>query len=145
MGTAYGIQKAILAKLLKIDVETLTKYYSEEIETGRERATMVVASKLFKTATNNSLIHKNALQAQIFWLRTRGGGAFIEKQQHELSGPDGTPIQTQNILTDEERATRLFQLINTLPESAVRQLTFERDGGMVSTAGATDARISKSG
>ena len=44
--------------------------------------------------------------ACIFWLKNRRKDDWRDRQQHELSGKDGGPIETRNV-TDEDRARAL--------------------------------------
>ena len=120
MMSAYGIQQEVMAKLLRTSPEVLQKYYREELDTGQDRATSLVASRLFKTAAFGK--GKEHVTAAIFWLKTRGKGRFNETQRHELTGKDGAPITHAGVeLTDEERAVRLFQLFASRAEEDAGQ------------------------
>lgn len=110
MMAAMGIKQVAIAKILRINVETLALKYEEELELGQDRATIRVASELFKLATTGKGIVK--LGAIKHWLNARGKGQFIEVMRNEHSGPEGAPIQSETFaLTDEERAVRLLQLL----------------------------------
>lgn len=110
MMSAYGIQRTVMAKILRINVETLTNKYEEELEVGQDKATILVAGELFKLAMNGKGIVK--LGAIKHWLNARGKGQFVEVTRNEHSGPEGTPIQSETVgLTDEERVVRLLQLL----------------------------------
>lgn len=116
MMTAYGIQQKVQARLLGIHEETLRRLYADELELGRDRANIAVAGELFQMAMSprHSL---TKLQAINKWLGTRHREAFADVTKHEHSGPEGKPIETDNVnanadvnLDDSERAVRLLQL-----------------------------------
>ena len=56
-----------IALHLNISVDTLAKYYREELDNSVVRANAKVAAKLFRKATEG-----DDLTAMIFWLKTRG-------------------------------------------------------------------------
>jgi hypothetical protein len=134
---AIGLQQLAIAKILGVTTDVLTKYYRDELDVGQDRATKIVAAKLFKTAAFGK--GKDALAAQMFWLRTRGKGKFNETQRLEHTGADGAPIETVGLtLTDEERAIRIAQLLNAAAEEGAGRPAPERNGGLGSLAGPTD-------
>ena len=63
---AFGIPQAAIAREIGINVDTLAKYYREELDHGLQKANGMVAGKLFAKA-----VYDNDLGAQIFWLKTR--------------------------------------------------------------------------
>lgn len=104
----FGIALADVAGCLLIDARTLKKYYSTEIEVGRTHALSQVASALFKNAIGTPLEIKNAngqvierheragnVVAQIFWLKCRGGGLWVDKAVSEHTGPNGMPLNQE--------------------------------------------------
>lgn len=97
-----------MAGVLGLTRETMYKYYRNELDYGKAACTARVALRLFKVATEAD--GAEAVKAMMFWLRARGG--WKESNQIELSGPNGQPIEhTHASLSDEERATRVFQLL----------------------------------
>lgn len=66
--TGFGIVQAEIARLLKVDVKTLTKYYRRELDTGATEANVRVAQSLYKNAVTNENV-----AAQIWWTKTRMG------------------------------------------------------------------------
>ena len=60
------------------------------MDRGSIEATTKVARSLFRMVTGG-----NNVAAAIFWMKARAG--WREKQQVELSGPDGGPIQHETI------------------------------------------------
>lgn len=89
-----GITYEDIAEKLDISVDTLTKYYKEELHSGRVDANANIAQKLYQQANNGNL------QAQIFWLKTRA--QWSETQKHELTGAAGGAIQVITGIDDEE-------------------------------------------
>ena len=63
---SFGITQEDIAKYIGISVDTLAKYYRNELDTALIRANAMVANKLFRKATEG-----NDLSAMIFWLKTR--------------------------------------------------------------------------
>ena len=66
--TGFGILQVDIARLLAIDVKTLTKYYRRELDTGATEANVRVAQSLYKNAVTNENV-----AAQIWWTKTRMG------------------------------------------------------------------------
>lgn len=64
--TSFGNTQEQIAEHLKISVETLVKYYKDELDNSVVRANAKVAAKLFRKATEGE-----DLSAMIFWLKTR--------------------------------------------------------------------------
>lgn len=117
MMASFGIQQVKMAKILRINEETLVRHYEEELELGKDKANILVAGELFKLAMlpRASMIK---LQAINKWLGTRAKESFQEITRNEHSGPDGKAIETDNAnanvgmeLDDSERAIRLLQLL----------------------------------
>lgn len=63
---SFGNTQEQIADHLGIDVNTLVKYYRDEIDNSVLRANAKVAAKLFRKATEG-----DDVKAQIFWLKTR--------------------------------------------------------------------------
>ena len=64
---SFGNTQAEICSYLGITDKTFLKYYSEEMRTAVVRANAGVARKLY-----NKCMVNDDLQAQIFWLKTRG-------------------------------------------------------------------------
>ena len=64
---SFGNTQEEIALYLGICVDTLAKYYRAELDTAVIKANAMVARKLFNKAVNG-----DDLNAQIFWLKTRG-------------------------------------------------------------------------
>jgi hypothetical protein len=65
-----GNGKELIAKVLKIHVDTLEKHYADELETGLAVANANVAANLYAQATKDD---PKAVTAAIFWLKSRAG------------------------------------------------------------------------
>lgn len=63
---SFGIRDQDIANYMSISIDTLTKYYKNELTHGRIYANAEVARSLFLNATE----HMN-VTAQIFWLKTQ--------------------------------------------------------------------------
>lgn len=63
---SYGHTNKEIARFLDICDDTLTYYYSRELETAAMNANAEVARRLY-----NRAVKKDDLSAQIFWLKTR--------------------------------------------------------------------------
>ena len=66
----YGIPQPAIARVLGISVDTLQKYFRDELDVGAIKANAKVAESLFKKATSDSL---GSVTAAIFWLKVRCG------------------------------------------------------------------------
>jgi len=62
---SLGFTQEDIAFKLKISVDTLVKYYPEEIESGRIDANMQIAGKLYQKAKQGDTT------CMLFWLKTR--------------------------------------------------------------------------
>jgi len=85
--SGYGVRHDEIALYLGIDPKTLRKHYRKQLDAGAVKANVSVARSLHKQATEGGNV-----AAAIFWLKARAG--WREKQEVELSGPGGGPIQT---------------------------------------------------
>ena len=83
--TAVGPTVQDIALKLHINVDTVRKYYKEELDVGRVDANFTIGSALYDNAKSGSV------PAQIFWLKARAGWKEVDK--HELSGANGQPIE----------------------------------------------------
>ena len=84
---AYGMDHVMIAAMLGISHDTLTKYYRAELDIGKSKVVEQVANSLKRNAMHGDV------QAQKFFLSSRAGWA--EKQTHELSGRDGGPMKVE--------------------------------------------------
>lgn len=65
--SSFGNTQEEIARYLGICVDTLAKYYRQELDTAVIKANARVARSLY-----NKAINQDDLAAQIFWLKTRG-------------------------------------------------------------------------
>lgn len=97
-----GVPVDDIGRVLGITDRTLAKYYREELDTAAAKANTKVAQWLFKKATSDG---PQAVTAAIFWLKTRA--RWKDTTSHEISGPNGGPIQTMDLsqLSNEQLST----------------------------------------
>lgn len=72
LGAFIGYSQEQIARLIEVDVKTLTKYYDEELTKGADRIGAAVAGNLVNIATQQQ-DRKAALTACIFIAKTRLG------------------------------------------------------------------------
>jgi len=88
--STVGTRHEDIAKVLSISVDTLTKYYHEELELGRIEANAAIAGTLFAKAKGGDTT------SMIFWMKTRA--KWSETQKHEIGGdPEGAPVEIKVI------------------------------------------------
>tara|TARA_B110000503_G_C7077176_1_gene383460 strand:+ start:125 stop:544 length:420 start_codon:yes stop_codon:yes gene_type:complete len=78
MMAAVGISQENIAKVIGIDVKTMTKYYREEIDTAWIKANAKVGGAMYNKAIGGDV------QAQKYWMGCRAG--WKETNQIEHSG-----------------------------------------------------------
>jgi hypothetical protein len=88
--SGYGVPQDGIAIHIGVDPKTLRKHFRDELDRGSVEATAKVAQTLFHMAT----VEKN-VPCLIFWMKARAG--WREKNQVELTGPDGGPLLHQTI------------------------------------------------
>lgn len=90
---SVGFGQQEIGAAIGISHVTLRKHYRAELDTSATRANAKVAMRLFETAMGaNDAPWPQSTAAMIFWCKTRLG--WKETSSHELSGPDGGPIET---------------------------------------------------
>ena len=99
---SYGVPQEDIAKVIGISAPTLRIHYAEILATAAIKANSMVAQSLFQKATRGE--GPASVTASIFWLKTRA--RWRERDIHEITGPDGGPIQTIDLtgLSDAELA-----------------------------------------
>ena len=98
----FGIPVAEVAKVVGVAENTLRKYYPDEISVGAIKADAKVAEALFKKAIGDG---QGSVAAAIFWMKTRRG--WRETNVTEVVGPNGGPLQTEEIGAGERVRLRL--------------------------------------
>jgi hypothetical protein len=100
---AYGIPADDISRVVGIDAKTLRKHYRPELDLGETKANAQVAGFLFNSAKSGNVT------AQIFWLKTRARWREAPTTL-EHSGPNGAPIQTEDV-NDSDRAKALVAFL----------------------------------
>ncbi len=101
---AYGIPQMDICNVLGISINTLTKYYRHELDTGGAIATAKVAENLYKKATGDG---SQSVTAAIFWLKTRAG--WKETQTIEHKHDDSSALDRINSRLDSIAAAAAAQ------------------------------------
>lgn len=91
---SFGNTHEQIALYLGISADTLVKYYRYELDTAVIKANAMVARGLFNKATQ-----QDDLQAQIFWLKTRGRWRTVDKEE-EHDGHKETLSKIQSLVAD---------------------------------------------
>lgn len=81
---AFGMTINTICRLENISEPTLKEHYSHELEVGHDYINFLVANSLMQQALAGNIT------AQIFYLKTRGRGAFddIQHHVHEMKSPE---------------------------------------------------------
>ena len=89
--SGYGLPIDQIAILVRdgISVDTLTKYFGNELVTGKAKANGQIGKTLFQKAMSGDTT------AAIWWSKTQM--RWKEVQQHELTGKDGAPIEFKEV------------------------------------------------
>ncbi len=99
---SFGVPRGEIAKVAGICLGTLVKHYGETLDIAATKANSLVAQSLFNRAVKGD--GAAATSAAIFWLKVRAG--WREKAVHEITGPNGGPIQMVDVsgLSDAQLA-----------------------------------------
>lgn len=84
---AVGTKHAVIAKLIGVSIPTLEKYYSFELDNGKDVANGKIGGVLYKKALDGDTA------SVFFWLKTQAG--FRETNRHELAGDPDSPLRLQ--------------------------------------------------
>jgi hypothetical protein len=89
--SGYGLPLEQIAVLVRtgIDADTLRKYFSTELQSGKAKANAQVGKTLFGKAMGGDTT------AMIWWSKTQM--RWAETQKHELTGADGVPLEFTKI------------------------------------------------
>lgn len=126
-----GHTDADLAKFFEVCEATINNWklahpeFLESLKKGKEMADANVAASLYHRAlgyehpeddirsVNGEIVITPTIKhyapdptAAIFWLKNRQKDKWRDKQEHEHSGPNGAPIQTEEV-SDLEKARRI--------------------------------------
>jgi len=91
-----GMTREQICKVMSININTLYKYFSNELETADARRNFDVARNLYHMAVDPD--HKSSATAAIFWLKSRAG--WRDTVRSEITGADGKPIQIESSSRD---------------------------------------------
>ena len=131
-----GMTNDEIAEFFDVNVDSIHEWrkqypsFSDAIKRGKEEADAEVAHKLYRRATGYShpdvhiaTVGGAIVQTEIekhyppdtaaafIWLKNRQGRRWKDKQEVEHSGPNGGPIQTQEVIA-EEAGRRIAYLLN---------------------------------
>jgi hypothetical protein len=88
---AFGVPHERIAKFIKIDYNTLTKYYKEELDTASDKRNVEVSGFLFHAASGLAIAdgasYADCLKAAMFWLKTRAGWREKDREEDTRSEP----------------------------------------------------------
>lgn len=114
---ASGIPDKTIARMLKMDIRSLRKNFSAELEDGGFEATGRVAQVVFNAAINGNLT------SAMFWLKSKGG--FKESAELDIAVTAGRD------LSDVERSQRMMALFMKNPNflEASKQKSLEQVHG----------------
>ena len=90
---SFGVPHDDIARIVGISDVTLRRHYAEVLATAAVKANSMVAQSLFTRATKGD--GASSVSAAIFWLKTRG--RWREHDVHEITGPNGGPIQMVDV------------------------------------------------
>jgi len=111
---AAGLWQYEICQIMGLSENTLVKHYQPELDNGWA-ATMALASKVVIDQIERGT--DKAFDAAKFFLTKRGRGLWSEKNQVELTGANGGPVQTQTLnieaLSFDER-DQLEHLLNAI-------------------------------
>lgn len=91
-----------IADCLNITDDTLRKHFRYEITTARERLKGDAIRVLMDSLTDGSLDAAKYVLSRV--------AGWVEKQAHEHTGPNGGPIQTEEVTARERIAGKLSRL-----------------------------------
>lgn len=111
-----GLFQYQIAAQMKMDEDTLVKYYDYELTTGwasnMQKATNVIIKRIESDG-------EEAMDAAKFFLSRRGKGLWSEQKNVEISGPDGGAIPLMAVDLDSMDYEALEQLDNILSQNSI--------------------------
>jgi hypothetical protein len=90
--SAMGVPDYDIAKVMSLAINTMRKYFLQELQTGHIEANAKVAQSLFKQATDST--SPKSVTAAIFWLKCRAGWReednkeYVGKKQEQMLAAD---------------------------------------------------------
>ena len=89
---AVGTRHDDIARVLGIDPKTLRKHYRNELDLAAVRANATIGGALFNKAKDGDTA------SMIFWMKTRGGPGWRERQDVNHVSEDGSMSPTRIII-----------------------------------------------
>ena len=137
-----GATNIEIAEVLRINQDTLNQWckkhqeLSDALKCGKAEADSRIEASLYQRAIGYTYIERKEFvstsgqkrfeithktvppdtTAQIFWLKNRRPDEWRDKQQQEITGKDGGPIELAKTMTDEEieeKARKILERRNT--------------------------------
>lgn len=117
----FGLTRADICAMMRIDDDTLRKYYAHELATGCQDYNVRVISALF-----NSAVNRHSVPAQIYWTKARAGwrdtmdvnvtsepttlhllaAQLISERLAQERGDAGAPVIEGNAIVDDDAPPR---------------------------------------
>lgn len=91
--SGYGIPQADIARLLRVSLQTLHRYFRDELDIGMAKANGAVAANMFKMATGDG---PHAGRMAIFWAKARMGWREVPQEVN-------VNVNDQREVSEEER------------------------------------------
>lgn len=107
--SASGITQEDICLVIGVTRKTLRKHFTEELDTAATKANAKIAQSLFNKAIAGDTT------AAIWWTKARM--RWSEKKEHELSGPNGGPIQAESTVVSVEQAAELITQLQKKPKT----------------------------
>ena len=111
-----GLSFDEITLVLAVNAPGLMATYGTELQSGGIKASARVAESPYRQATGEG---RQAVTAAIFWLKTRA--RWKETWTHELTGPEGAPIEPSNM--------GLSGILCARPVSSLTDEPFAEDDG----------------
>lgn len=89
--SGIGVPAKMIAAQIGIADKTLLKYYQDDMDKGRAKATSQIAKRLYDIAMSDS---KEALTACIFWLKCRANWSTLDGPEVQVNVQSNSIIQT---------------------------------------------------
>ena len=111
-----GLFQYQIAAQMKMDEDTLVKYYDYELMTGWASTMKKATNVIIKRIESDG---EEAMDAAKFFLSRRGKGLWSEQKNVEISGPDGGAIPVMAVDLDSMDYEALEQLDNILSQNTI--------------------------
>jgi DNA-binding XRE family transcriptional regulator len=116
---SFGLPQEDIAEFIGVSHVTLRKYYQPELKLSAIKANAAVGEYLFSLASGHALkqgaTHGDCKTAAMFWAKTRMGWRETSRLEH--SGPEGGPMQMQDVTPRERIAGKLTRIAAAASEA----------------------------